>query len=212
MGDADSAKKRREFAKHYAAMMDGELEELARGGGGLTALAREALREEISRRGLAAEVKEPGSETPGPEWRKPVTVRVFRDLPEAQLARTILESANMPCFLADENTVRMDWFYSNAIGGIKLWVNEEDAEAATALLDAEIPSEFAVEGVGEYTQPSCPRCKSLDISYEDLDKRTTFAALFAFKFPIPFKRRRWNCNACGHEWEGESEEGARSNS
>ncbi|HTQ86526.1 MAG TPA: DUF2007 domain-containing protein, partial [Candidatus Solibacter sp.] len=83
----------------------------------------------------------------------PVTVRAFRDLPEAQVAKTILESANIKCFLADENLVRMDWFYSNLIGGIKLWVTEEDLQAAQALLKAEMPEEFEVEGVGEFRQP-----------------------------------------------------------
>jgi transposase-like protein len=100
--------------------------------------------------------------------------------------------------LADENLVRLDWFWSNAIGGIKLWVNEEDAEAAASLLDAEIPEEFAVEGVGEFKQPRCPRCHSLDVIFEELNKRPTYAGLF-FGLPIPWKRRRWKCNACGNE-------------
>ena len=135
---------------------------------------------------------------------RPVTVRAFRDLPEAQLAKTILESANIKCFLADENLVRMDWFLSNAIGGVRLWVNEENYEAARTLLDTEIPQEFEVEGVGEYKQPRCPKCESVDISFQELNKPLTYLA-FLINLAIPFKRRRWKCNCCGLVWRGNSE-------
>src|SRR6202020_2478284 len=41
------------------------------------------------------------------EVRELVTVRKFRDLPEALLAKGSLESAGIECFLADENLVRL---------------------------------------------------------------------------------------------------------
>jgi hypothetical protein len=44
----------------------------------------------------------------------------FRDLPEQLLASGALESAGIECFLADDNMVRMEWFISNLIGGIKI--------------------------------------------------------------------------------------------
>jgi hypothetical protein len=56
-------------------------------------------------------------------------------LPEALLAKSILESAGIESFLGDQNIIRMDWFLSNALGGVKLRVREEDVEVATALLD-----------------------------------------------------------------------------
>src|SRR5258708_39825286 len=54
------------------------------------------------------------------EMQKLVTIRQFRDLPEALLAKGSLESAGIECFLADENLVRLDWFISNFIGGVKI--------------------------------------------------------------------------------------------
>lgn len=184
-------------------MADDELEYLAGNAGGLTPLAREALRNEIERRKLSIPLQDATEPEKATEWRRPVTVRAFRDLPEAQLAKTILDSANIACFLADENLVRMDWFYSNAIGGIKLWVNEEDLEAAKALLDAEIPAEFEVAGVGEFKQPRCPKCESLDISLEDLNKPASYAP-FIIGIAVPIKRSRWKCGACGNEWRDAS--------
>lgn len=204
MGVVDPEEERKRLAKHYASMTEGELEQFALNAFELTDVAREALRSEIAGRGLELPLNE-ATPVAAPEWRKPVTLRQFRDFPDAQLAKSILDAASIPCFLADENTVRMDWFYSNAIGGIKLWVNEEDAEAAAALLDAEIPKEFTVEGVGEYEQPRCPKCQSLDISFADLDKPPTYAGFFA-SLPIPCKPSLWKCNSCGNEWQDPGDE------
>jgi hypothetical protein len=53
----------------------------------------------------------------------------------------VLESAGIPCYLRDENAVRMDWFYSNLLGGIRLQVREEDRAAAEALLHQPIPEQ-----------------------------------------------------------------------
>ena len=54
------------------------------------------------------------------------------------LAKGSLESAGIECFLADENLVRLDWFISNFIGGIKLNVRVADVENARKILDDHI--------------------------------------------------------------------------
>ncbi len=61
-------------------------------------------------------------------------VRKFRDLPEAWLAKGALDAAGIESHLLDENLVRLDWFYSNAIGGIRLAVRVDDAHAAFRVL------------------------------------------------------------------------------
>jgi hypothetical protein len=65
-----------------------------------------------------------------------VRVSQFRDLSEALIIKGLLQSSGIECFLGDENTVRMDWFWSNAIGGVKLWVRAEDEDAARSLLQS----------------------------------------------------------------------------
>jgi|SRR5215470_13188395 len=50
----------------------------------------------------------------------PVIVGCYRDLSIASVAKSILDSAGIESMLADEGVIQMDWFYSNAIGGIKL--------------------------------------------------------------------------------------------
>jgi len=92
-----------------------------------------------------------------------VVLRRFRDMPDAFLFGSILDSAEIECYLADENTIRMDWFWSNFLGGIKLCVRKADADEASSLLEQGVPEKFDVEGVGEYQQPRCPKCQSLDV-------------------------------------------------
>ena len=69
-----------------------------------------------------------------------VVARRYRDLPDAALAKSMLDSAGIECVLGDEATVRMDWLWSNAVGGVKVWVKEKDLAEAKALLGSdEVP-------------------------------------------------------------------------
>jgi hypothetical protein len=77
------------------------------------------------------EPSEIGLGSPPEHW---VTVERFRDLSAAIVARSALEASEIPCFLRDENTVRMDWQISNFIGGMRLQVREQDVEAAMEAL------------------------------------------------------------------------------
>jgi len=63
-------------------------------------------------------------------------VKRFRDMPEAYVAESLLDSAGIECFLADENTIRMDWFWSNLLGGFKLVVRSDDVDDARLLFQA----------------------------------------------------------------------------
>jgi len=202
MSDSDSEKKRQEAALVYAGMTEVELRELADEAWSLTELGKEALRSKLTRRGLQIELTE--STADHATTSNLVTLRQFRDLPEALLAKGALESAGLQCFLADDITIRMDWLWSNALGGIKLCVKSEDADAATQMLDQGIPEGFDVKGVGEFKQPSCPNCQSLEISSEDLNKPVAYTSIL-LGVPIPLSRRRWKCNSCGHVWR-ESDE------
>jgi hypothetical protein len=78
-------------------------------------------------------------------------------MPDAFLFSSVLDSAGIECYLADENTIRMDWFWSNLLGGIKLCVRKTDAGEASSLLEQGVPEKFDVEGVEEYQQPPLSR-------------------------------------------------------
>ncbi len=201
-GDAKYERERRRLAERYASMADGELEKVAAEAGSLSDAAREALEFEISRRGsaIASPMSPAPSQTEADEEPPgPVILRRFRDLPDALLAKSILDSASIECVLIDENTIRMDWLWSNLLGGIKLWVRPEDADAGE-LLDQDYIESFEVEGVGEYKQPRCPNCESFDISFRGLMMRLAYGTLLV-GFPIPVRHVAWKCRSCGHAWE-----------
>jgi len=187
----------------YAAMSEEELQEIAKDADTLTEVARAALRAEMIRRGMDAPfeaVPVAGLEEKAQQPPEPVIVGRYRDLPVATIAKSVLESAGIEAFLSDDNVIRLDWLISNALGGIKLLVREEDAASARDLLEGHIPERFHVEGVGEYEQPKCPNCGSRDVSFEELDRKIAFPSLL-LKIPIPATRHRWNCHVCGHNWD-----------
>jgi Putative prokaryotic signal transducing protein len=70
---------------------------------------------------------------------RPVVLRTYRDITEAMVDRTALESAGIQCFLYEDNLIRLDWFVSNAIGGARLVVSENDAADAAKILAEKRP-------------------------------------------------------------------------
>jgi hypothetical protein len=209
----DDQRERRRLADNYASMTDGELQRLARSVESLTELAWDALEDEMDRRHLEFPDDE-CSDDPRTELRQEmevrelVTIRQFRDLPEALLAKGSLESAGIECFLADDNLVRLDWFISNFIGGIKLNVRAADAANAQNLLDEPILEGLYVQGIGLYEQPRCPNCQSLDVNFQELDRPIAYMSAF-LRVPMPVQRPAWRCHACDAEWEDDGTEGGR---
>ena len=183
----------------YSAMSDGELGQIAVSGDELSDAAREALQAEVAKRGLKMEIAPPRGEDVV-DFEEAVTLRQFRDLPEALLAKGSLESAGIPAYLVDDNMIRLDWFYSNLLGGIKLKVRAEDAEAAGEILNRPIPEILDVEGVGTFEQPKCPQCQSLEVSWNELNEGFSYTAAY-LGVPIPVHRRGWICHSCGNTWE-----------
>ena len=130
-----------------------------------------------------------------------VTLRRFRDVHEALLAKGKIESAGIECMLADDNLVRMDWLWSNAVGGLRLQARQEDVEDALAILDQPIPETLITEEAeGPFVQPRCPRCDSLDINFETLDRFWTYGLWLVLGFPIPIGKNNWKCHSCNAEW------------
>jgi len=193
-------RERRRLAATYAGMTDGELHRLARNAESLTEPACDALEDEMDRRHL--EFSDDADPEPRQEMevRELVTIRQFRDLPEALLAKGSLESSGIECFLADENLVRLDWFISNFIGGIKLKVRAPDVINAQKVLDEPILEGLYVHGVGLYEQPRCPKCQSLDVNFQELNRPIAYMSAF-LRVPMPVQRPAWHCQSCDAEWE-----------
>jgi hypothetical protein len=106
------------------------------------------------------------------EQKQFVMLRRYRDLPEAVVVKSILDFDGIECFFTDEDLIRMDWFWSGSLGGVKLWVRQQDVNEAQNLIDP-----TPTRGI--------PR-SSVHFSF--------------FGLPIPLKRRGWKCHSCGHSW------------
>jgi len=131
-----------------------------------------------------------------------VTLRSYRDLIDAELARSRLESAGVPVLILDRHLASIDWLYSNAIGGVKLMVGASDLDAALEILREErgadldeIPETQAPPADGDF----CALCGSSEVR-DSRVHRTAAALSLATGLPLVAWRRRWVCESCGHSW------------
>ncbi|HTV06495.1 MAG TPA: hypothetical protein VME86_14095 [Acidobacteriaceae bacterium] len=184
------------LAAHYAQLSERELQKIGSQYGSLTEAAQSALRAEFDRRGLPAPEL---SDSEILDYQPLVTLRQYRDPADALLAKSALDSAGIFAFLQNENIVRMDWVWSNLMGGIRLQVRPEDVAAAEELLSEPIPSVIETDDTS-YEQPRCPHCQSLDIRFERLNQKVGLASII-LAVPIPWPRKLWSCASCGAKWE-----------
>ncbi len=132
-----------------------------------------------------------------------VTIATYSHPTEAYIPKTKLGSEGIWAFVADGDTVAANWLYSNAIGGVKLRVKAEDVERALEILTQEAePLEWDEEELGEADEEErCPECGSLNTCYERYAMRWIFLSWLILQFPLPFFKRTWQCQECGHTWK-----------
>ena len=128
----------------------------------------------------------------------------------ANLARTRLEAAGIPCFLSNENLVSMLPLYSPITGGVRLHVRLADAETALEVL-REVPvplatgpdiASFEADAPDPVT-PRCPRCGSSDVAYGAATRNTYgwWSGLLSVLLRAPLRGSRYHCFHCGHEFK-----------
>ena len=128
----------------------------------------------------------------------------------ANLARTRLEAAGIPCFLSNEHLVSLMPLYSPVTGGVRLHVRRGDAEAALAVLQHEAvplatePDEasFAADAP-DPVAPRCPRCGSSNVAYGPATRNTYgfWSGLLSVLLRFPVRGHRFHCFHCGNEFE-----------
>lgn len=114
------------------------------------------------------------------------TVASYSKPEEAYLAASFLEGNGLRVSLRDAHTVSVNQFYSQAIGGVKVEVAEEDFELALELLS--LPKE-------KDTGILCPYCGSSEIKLRDLSPLAALG-LLGFGFLLPVASRRADCRDC----------------
>ena len=77
-----------------------------------------------------------GSSSPSnePAMSRLVTIARFYDMPSATCAKSLLDACHIPCFLHNDDLVRLNWHWIHMVQGIKLHTLEEHYEDAIGLL------------------------------------------------------------------------------
>ncbi len=133
---------------------------------------------------------------------KLITIATFSHPIEAHILKTKLESEGIECFIADENTVTMNWLYSNAIGGVKLQVKKSHFKRAMAIIQEKHTNKLSQNKLYKSNNdPHCPKCNSTNVCYEKFSRRFAFISWILLGVPLPFIKRKWKCNECGYEWK-----------
>jgi hypothetical protein len=132
---------------------------------------------------------------------KLVTVARFREPVQAHLAQTKLKSEGIWSFTADDQTISIDWFYSLALGQVKLQVRESDVQRAIEVFGIEKSREgFLTGGVGATeSDRRCGRCGSVSVQ-SDESLRPARLVSFLRRVPLAVVRRKSSCLQCGHQW------------
>ena len=127
-------------------------------------------------------------------------VRSYQYSSEAQIFCGKLESEGVEVYLRDINTVDSNPIWSNAVGGVKLFVKSEDLEKANRIL-SDI-SQFSVNEHNELIK--CPNCgaEEIEMVTSIKDTKSLLAFVFSLLFVLmPFySKHRYKCNKCKFEF------------
>jgi len=112
---------------------------------------------------------------------------IFPYSTEAQITKSKLESEGISVMLLDEKTIDSDPLISQAIGGVKLLVSDDDFEKALHIFNEIRPYEVDENG----NQIYCLACNSNHILIAPLERKNLFHMLFPF-----FEKTKHICNEC----------------
>ncbi|HUH26153.1 MAG TPA: DUF2007 domain-containing protein [Flavobacterium sp.] len=131
------------------------------------------------------------------------TLKTFNNLIEAYLLKTKLEDEGVFCFLQDEYQISLNPLHSQALGGIKLQVTQDEWDKASVILNDLQKQKFTDEHGNTL---ECPKCSSTEF-YENYrtikDTKSILSLLFSFLlfiYPI-YSKNVHKCKECGFEME-----------
>lgn len=123
-----------------------------------------------------------------------ITLTTVSWIGEADALCAKLEANGIRTFVPDQFTATVLPLYGNAIGGIRVMVDERDLEQARELLRDSSPS--AERGMFE-----CPKCGSDSVVYEHVSRRFAITTLILLGIPLLWRKRQCKCKNCGNTWK-----------
>lgn len=139
------------------------------------------------------------------------TVITFTLPHEAHIAAGVLESEGIETMIKDEFTAQVNNFYSNAIGGVKIQIKENDFTQALSFLqkggfiknaDADKTKKVEmVERDAGANENICPFCKSDNIGQKKQVRLIAVFIYFILGALFPIFKRSYKCYSCNKEWK-----------
>lgn len=118
-------------------------------------------------------------------------IAAYTKMEDAHLAVSKLQGSGVDAWLRDEATANLYWLYSNAIGGVKVEVREEDFERALEVLD--LPKESS-------ELLKCPHCGSENVSVRQMNLFAALALIF-LSLILPNQGQKVDCLDCGQSFK-----------
>jgi len=123
-----------------------------------------------------------------------VTLKTFDNYFTANIMLTKMQDAGIRCYLFDENTVTLDPMLSNAIGGIKLVADKQDANAAIEML-----RQFEKEYLSAVPCPNCAANEVLLVTKPVPKNYITAVLTWLFSSYAVAPENIYQCQQCGYE-------------
>ena len=124
-------------------------------------------------------------------------LQTFSNYIDANIIMGRLEEEGINCWLQDENTVTISPMFSNAVGGIKLMVAENQLQRAVELMQ-----QYSQE---QKKQTPCPKCGSTNVEFVSTPRKASnwIGAFFGFLFGDYALAidKVYHCFDCGNEFE-----------
>lgn len=132
-------------------------------------------------------------------------LKVCENAIEANRYKQILLENGIQSYIANELTIQSDWLLSNALGGIRLQVFENDLEAASKILeDFENNEDFKLEVEHTIENPdfdfTCPKCGSNHIYRDEKPGGLFGISLLLIGIPLKASSDKYICYYCGNEF------------
>ncbi len=141
-----------------------------------------------------------------------VKLESFEFVWEAELIRSLLESEGIQAFVFDAEHIRVNWALSNALGGVRVMVNQIDLSQAQTIMTNWRDGQYSeylesnelliseeMTGIPDertdntWQIKNCPQCSSEDLT-------PIYNSIFTFLFigPAPGKTIGMKCKSCNH--------------
>jgi hypothetical protein len=127
------------------------------------------------------------------EEEKFTFLRRFQYSSEAIIYQGKLESMGIEVFMRDNNIVDSNPLYSNAVGGVKMFVKTADFDKANEIL-----GDVSLYSVDDDNQPlKCPECGTKQI---ELDPSIEGVKSFFRVAILGFSKYKYKCQNCKYEF------------